>query len=288
MNYKSKGKSQKAKINVKSFQVTVLEFWKREGRHGLPWRKTRDPYAILVSEIMLQQTQVDRVVPYFEKWMRKFPTVEKLAKASLSDVLKVWSGLGYNRRAKLLRECAKKIVEKHGGKIPKDFAALVALPAIGPYTASAVRVFAFNKPDVLIETNIRTVFFHHFPMFHKSNGRTSQGTITDGEILEIAKRAAKGQDPQTWHAALMDYGAHLKKSGVRLNKKSSHYVKQSRFEGSLRQFRGIILRRLLKGSVAESALLHVDVESSYFMEQAIRDLEREGLIEKKGKSWLIA
>src|SRR3989344_3520727 len=135
-------------MSNKEFLKIVIAHWKKNGRHALPWRTIIDPYKILVSEIMLQQTQVDRVVPYFERFIKQFPTVHALAKSDLGSVLKAWSGLGYNRRAKLLRECAKEIVEKHGGKVPKNLAALVSLPAIGPYTAGAVRAFAFNQPDV--------------------------------------------------------------------------------------------------------------------------------------------
>lgn len=267
-------------MSIKRFQNVVLDHWYKMGRHNLPWRKTRDPYAILVSEIMLQQTQVDRVVPYFEKWMKRFPTVQALAKSDLASVLKAWSGLGYNRRAKLLRECAKEIVEKHSGKVPRDFAALVALPAIGPYTAGAIRVFAFNEPSVLIETNIRAVYLHHF---FPDTVNTS-----DRELQPYAERAAKGQDPRTWHAALMDYGSYVKKAVPNPSRRSKHHVRQSPFEGSLRQYRGIILRRLLQGSFSESALLKVGVEGSYFMEQALRDLDREGLIVRERGKWSLA
>jgi A/G-specific adenine glycosylase len=267
--------------DVRAFQKTVTGYWKKEGRHTLPWRTTKNPYAILVSEIMLQQTQVDRVVPYFERWMRRFPTVEKLAKTPLASVLKEWSGLGYNRRAKLLRECAEEIVEKHGGKVPKDLAALVALPAIGPYTAGAIRAFAFDEKEVFIETNIRAALIHHF--FPKSK------KVPDKKLTPILKESLLHiKSSREWYSALMDYGSHIKKTNTNPARRSKHHARQSPFEGSLRQFRGIVLRRLLKGPITESALISVEVESSYFMEQAIRDLEREGLIEKKGKKWTLA
>lgn len=274
--------------DVREFRKTVIGYWKKDGRHNLPWRKTHDPYTILVTEIMLQQTQVDRVVPYYERFIKRFSTVQALSRAPLEVVLREWSGLGYNRRAKLLRECAKEIVEKHASAVPKDFAALVALPAIGPYTAGAIRVFAFNFPDTLIETNIRTVFFHHFQVFHKYDGRPSDGIMRDAEIYRVAKEAARGQDPRTWHAALMDYGAHLKRSGVRLNERSAHYTKQSRFEGSQRQARGAVLRKLLDGPVSEKSLLTIDVKASYQIEQALRDMHREGLIDKRNKKWRLS
>jgi len=251
----------------------VVEYWKKNGRHDLPWRKTHDPYKILVSEIMLQQTQVDRVVPYFERFVKQFPTVRSLAKAPLSEVLKEWQGLGYNRRAKLLRACAREIVEKHSSRVPKDAAALVALPGIGPYTASAIRVFAFNEPDILIETNIRSAYLHHF-FPHTIN-------ISDRELQSYAEKAAQGQDPRTWHSALMDYGAHLKKTNPNPSRRSKHHVKQSKFEGSLRQLRGAILKRMVNGESMSDLRSH----SSRRFKQALAALEAEGMIEKKGKVW---
>jgi A/G-specific adenine glycosylase len=263
----------------RAFITTVTGYWKKEGRHNLPWRHT-DAYGVLVSEIMLQQTQVDRVIPYFTRWMKKFPTVEKLAKAPLADVLKEWSGLGYNRRAKLLRECAKVVVEKHDGKIPGDFAALIDLPAIGPYTAGAIRAFAFNENEVFIETNIRAaLIFHFFPKSKK---------VDDKKLIPILKDCLVHiKSAREWYSALMDYGSHLKKTNPNPSRRSKHHTKQSPFEGSLRQYRGIILRRLLDGPLAESALVKVEVEGSYFLERALRDLAREGLIEKKGKKWML-
>src|SRR4051812_18602549 len=222
---------------ISEFQKEVTKHWKKNGRHKLPWRKTSDPYKILVSEMMLQQTQVDRVIPYYKNFLKKYPSVQKLAKAKLSDVLKLWSGLGYNRRAKYLRDVAMRVVEIHKGKLPRKYEELRKLPGIGDYTARAVRVFAFNEGDALLETNIRTAFTHHFFEGVKN--------IQDKELLPVILNAAKGQDPREWHWALMDYGAYLKKSGVRINAKSAHYTKQSPFEGSMRQLRGRLLRRLM-------------------------------------------
>lgn len=262
------------------FRSTVLRFYRAQGRHTLPWRRTTS-YGVLVSEIMLQQTQVDRVIPYFEKWMKKYPTPHTLAKASLTDVLSDWSGLGYNRRAKMLRECAKAIVEKHDGALPKEREALIELPGIGPYTAGAIRAFAFNEKEVFIETNIRTVLLHHF--FPKSE------KVDDKKLLPIlAKCLVHVKSAREWYSALMDYGSHLKKTNPNPSRRSKHHTRQSRFEGSLRQFRGVILRRLLKGPLSEKALLDVEVEGSFFLEQAVRDLAREGLIEKKREKWMLA
>lgn len=267
-------------MTTAAFRKIVLTHYRESGRHALPWRKTEDPYKILVSEIMLQQTQVDRVVPYFTRWIKTFPTIRALAKALLADVLKEWSGLGYNRRAKLLRECAKEIVEKHGGKIPKDFAALVLLPAIGPYTAGAICAFAFDEKEIFIETNIRAALIHHF--FPKSK------KVDDKKLIPILKDCLHHiKSAREWYSALMDYGSHIKNTNPNPSRRSKHHTRQSRFEGSLRQMRGVILRRILKGPISHKVLLKIDTEQSYFLELALRDLEQEKMIEKKKGKWRI-
>lgn len=242
---------------------------------------------------MLQQTQVDRVIPYFNRWMTKFPTPKALARAKLIDVLREWSGLGYNRRAKFLHDAAKEIVAKYGGKVPKDFAALFALPGIGDYTAKAVRVFAFNEPEVLIETNVRSVFIHHFcssvlPV-RRSLGVGGQETaISDAELLpliaasvklcksDLHKKTTKKEDvkPREWYAALMDYGSHLKTLHPNPSRRSKHHIKQSKFEGSLRQVRGAILRAHARGENI------TDLRSPYIekFDEALESLIREGLV----------
>jgi A/G-specific adenine glycosylase len=269
------------KETVTSFRERVLDYHRKFGRHDLPWRLTRDPYAILVSEIMLQQTQVERVKEYFERWMQRFPTVQTLADASLADVLSEWQGLGYNRRGKLLRECAKAIVDRHGGNVPNDRAELIALPAIGPYTAGAIRAFAFDEPEVFIETNIRAALLHHF--FPRSQ------KVPDTKLVPILEKSLQGiKSPRVWYSALMDYGVLIKKKHPNPSRRSKHHVKQSRFEGSLRQMRGIILRRLLAGPIAQSALASVDAERTYHLEMALRAMEAEGLIVKKGRKWTLA
>ena len=144
------------------FRKIVLCHYKKHGRHHLPWRKTKNPYRILVSEIMLQQTPVDRVLPKYQEFLKQFPSIKKLAAASLGDVLRAWQGLGYNRRAKYLHQCAAVIIYDNGGIWPRTVNELQALPGIGPYTAGAVMAFAYNQPIPIIETNIRTVYLHHF------------------------------------------------------------------------------------------------------------------------------
>lgn len=218
------------------FKKTVKIHYRTKGRHHLPWRETTDPFKVLVSEVMLQQTQVDRVLPKYETFIEKWPTVEQLATASLSEVLKMWQGLGYNRRAKMLSECAQSVVARHNGEFPTTRSDLEALPGIGPYTAGAVMAFAYNKPIVMIETNIRTVFLHHF--FRE------QTDVCDRELIRYIELTLDIKKPREWYWALMDYGSYLKKTHGNQNYRSRTYVKQSKFEGSDRQIRGAILRFL--------------------------------------------
>jgi A/G-specific adenine glycosylase len=242
----------------------------------------------MVSEVMLQQTQVSRVIEKYKEFLKAFPNVRALAKAPLSNVLKVWSGMGYNRRAKYLLDAAKIIVEKHRGKIPSLYSELVELPGIGNYTASAIRVFAFNEPDVLIETNVRSVYLHHF---FKNRKR-----VSDQEISVITEKVLKGNPPaggpREWHWALMDYGAHLKRLHKNPARKSAHYAKQSKFEGSLRQVRGAILRELLKGATTQQSIYFL-IRANKKVDKkkivaAFSALARDGLITKQKRKWGIA
>ena len=256
---------------IEAFRGEVWAYYKKNGRNELPWRKTKDPYKILVSEVMLQQTQVPRVIEKYKSFVKKFPTVRALAKAKLSDVLKEWNGLGYNRRAKHLHDAAAMIVKEHSGVFPHEYASLRAIPGIGQYTANAVRVFAFNEPEVLVETNVRTAIIHHFLPKHSD--------IEDFDIEKIAAAVAVQQDPREWHSALFDYGSYLKRTGVRTNEQSAQYVRQSRFEGSLRQVRGEILRQLYADRQPKS-----DVRATL----ALATLQRDGLIKKEKGKWRIA
>lgn len=262
---------------VREFRSVVWGYWEREGRHGLPWRKTHDPYRILVSEVMLQQTQVDRVMPKYHEFLKAFPNVRALANAPLAHVLRVWSGLGYNRRAKYLHDAAKVICRDFGGNMRKALAH--PLPGVGPYTKAAVRVFAFNEPHTMLETNIRTAFMHHFV----SDDRKG---VRDADIVPLIEAAAEEQNPRTWHWALMDYGVHLKRIGVRTNHQSVHYAKQSKFEGSLRQVRGAILRALHQGPRTLRALM-IELRSQS-LGRALQGLERDGLVVKEKGKWRIA
>lgn len=264
------------------FVKLVWAYYKKEGR-SLPWRNTRDPYRILVSEVMLQQTQVDRVVPKYREFLKEFATVRALARAPLSSVLKTWSGLGYNRRAKMLHQCAKVIVNEYGGRFPKDPKKLESLPGIGPYTAGAVMAFSYNEPVVMIETNIRTVYLHHF--------FKDKEDVSDKKILEVVERTLDRKNPREWYYALMDYGAHLKKEHPNPNRRSKHYTKQSKFKGSDREIRGAILKVLTSGfknkGVSEAVLRQLPFDSRRITDQ-LDILASEGFIAKKRTRWHLA
>lgn len=258
--------SRKVPPRVIAFREEVWKYWRENGRHDLPWRKTRDPYAILASEIMLQQTQVERVIPFYERWLREFPTAAALSRASLEAALRAWNGLGYNRRAKYLHDAAKRIASEHGGRVPREYAILRTLPGAGDYTARAVRVFAYDEPDVLLETNIRAAFIHHFfPHTLK---------VHDREILVCAQKAAERQDSRTWHWALMDYGTYLKEIHPNPSRRSAHHARQSRFEGSVRQVRGAILRARARNTPIDDVRCHY---ASRF-DEALASLKRDGLL----------
>lgn len=237
---------------------------------------------------MLQQTQVDRVIPFCKNFLKKFPTARRLAAASLSDVLEAWSGLGYNRRAKLLREAAMSIQKwsyrtKFVWKTDELVRELEQLPGVGPYTARAVAAFAFNANVIFVETNIRTAVIHHFfPNVGRLTSHTS-GRISDKEIELILERALPKGKAREWYSALMDYGAHLKRSGVRVNARSASYAKQAKFEGSLRQVRGAILKALTAGK----SLTKVKKEYPDRFDPALAALARDGLIKKNGRAWAI-
>lgn len=225
------------KKDIREFRTKVLAFYRKKGRH-LPWRETLDPYKILVSEIMLQQTQVERVIPFYKKFVKLFPDFYSLARASDRSVLLAWQGLGYNRRALYLKRAAKVVVKEHGGKLPKNYSALVKLPGVGKGTAGALLAFAFNTPVVFIETNIRRAFLHHF--FTKRRG------VSDKELFPLIESALLARDPRRWYSALMDYGTMLLETFENANRESAHYTRQSKFEGSKRELRGKILRFRLK------------------------------------------
>jgi A/G-specific adenine glycosylase len=226
---------------------------------------------------MLQQTQTERVEPYWIRWIEKWPGPEDLARASLEEVLQAWSGLGYNRRARYLRDCARIITDNHGGKVPESPKELAKLPGIGPYTAGAIACFAYNHPSVFIETNIRAVILH-FYFKDKEN-------VRDGEIMPILEETLDTENPRKWYWALMDYGAALKKLTANPNRRSRHYAKQSPFEGSFRQLRGSIIRSLVSTGpgTAEDLRGRIDKETeSGELYRALETLEKELMVAEEG------
>ena len=222
---------------VKRFREAVHDF-ARTGRRMMPWRETTDPYAILVSELMLQQTQTGRVGAFYSAFITRFPTFESLASSPFSEVLKQWQGLGYNRRARFLYDCASIVVSRHAGRLPSEVDQLKALPGIGPYTAAAVAAFAFGTPVSMIETNIRRVFIHFF-----FRGR---GRVRDAEIMPLVEATLDRDDPRGWYYALMDYGASLVGLVPNPNRQSAHYNRQAPFAGSVREVRGRILHEVTR------------------------------------------
>jgi A/G-specific adenine glycosylase len=245
------------------------------GEHGrdLPWRKTSDPYHILVSEVMLQQTQVDRVIPKYVSFIRRFPDFASLASASSSEVLGEWQGLGYNRRALSLQKAAKTVMKDHGGVLPQDKATLMTLPGIGDYTASAIRAFAFNQPDAVIETNIRAVFIHHF--------FPEEERVADAQLLPVVEAAIDRDNPRRWYQALMDYGVRLKQQD-NASRRSAHHRPQSRFQGSRRQARGEILRILLeRRTLAPDSLRAAIAAWDGRFEDALSAMLKEGVVTER-------
>ena len=270
------------------FRKLIEAYYKKSGRHDLPWRKTTDLYRILVSEMMLQQTQVERVIPFYKNFLKKFPTARRLAAAPLSEVRKSWQGLGYNRRAKLLHAAAKELaVTSDLGTRSNLVTELEKLPGVGPYTARAVAAFAFNQDVVVIETNIRTAVMHHF----FPNRKKVSDTEIEKILLQVLPKGlpAGRQGSREWYSALMDYGAHLKRSGISHNEKSATYAKQSKFVGSLREARGAILRLLARKPAAQASITKLfDISRRAQMLEALRALSAEGLVKAKDGTYSLA
>jgi A/G-specific adenine glycosylase len=255
-------------VDIAVFKETI---WQRgdELFRPMPWRTDTQPYYVMVSEIMLQQTQVDRVIPKFNAFINTFPTVEVLSNASLADVLQLWSGLGYNRRAKFLHEAAKMIVNEFNGVFPETAKELLRLPGVGVNTAGAMLAYSFNQPAIFIETNIRTVYFYHL-----FEGRTD---VSDAELRAIVESTIDKENPREWYWALMDYGSFLKRNGTGLNNVSKHYKKQSPLKGSVREVRGQILKQLMNADIDEPSLrLQLDADERF--DTALQALKSEGLV----------
>jgi A/G-specific adenine glycosylase len=264
---------------IRRFQQRIYDHYRKNGR-VLPWRRTHDPYKILLSELMLQQTQVKRVFEKYKEFLRRFPTIQSVARAPLRAIFEQWQGLGYNRRALALKKLAVIIVDRYGGRIPREIEVLKALPGVGAATAGAVCAFALDKPVVFIETNIRSVFIHFF--------FRDRGEVKDSEIFPLVEQTLDAKRPRDWYYALMDYGASLKEKLPNPGRRSAHYTRQSPFEGSLRQVRGMILRTLVKQPViSEPALVKAINRDAVMVRQALKRLRTEGFIVKKRKRFFI-
>lgn len=257
------------------FQETVWDYYARHGRNSMPWRQPDlsgqfDPYKIMVSEIMLQQTQVARVTVKYKEFTSQFPSLQALASADLGDVLRAWQGLGYNRRAKFIWQAAQIAVEKYNGRLPQDITELVKLPGIGKNTAGAIMAYAWNLPVAYVETNIRTVYIYHFFQ--------NMEQVSDNDILSLVTKTLPEDADQVreWYWALMDYGQFIKQTQGNLNKLSNTYAKQSSFEGSKRQIRGAVLRLL-----AANEMNKLDIKSAIEdsrLSLVLDDLVKEGII----------
>jgi A/G-specific adenine glycosylase len=255
---------------IAEFQNAVWDHYKARGR-SFPWRDIDNGWGVLVSEVMLQQTQTSRVVSYWLRWMEKWPTPQALADASLDDVLREWAGLGYNRRGRFLKLAAETIVQEHKGHVPRTKEELIKLPGIGPYTAGAILCFAYNEPVVFIETNIRSALLHFF--FHDEKG------VPDRLLLPILEQTLDRQQPRQWYYALMDYGAQLKKITQNPSRRSAHYTRQSPFKGSLREARGYIVRYLAEQGPASLEALSKSSAIEYErLKAAIESLSKEGMV----------
>jgi A/G-specific adenine glycosylase len=304
---------------IERFRERVWEFYRDHGR-DLPWRREVTPYGVFVSEIMLQQTQVARVLARWGRWLKRFPDFEALAAASVAEVLAEWQGMGYNRRALWLKAAAGMVMGEFGGELPQDPEVLVRLPGVGPNTAESVAAFAYGWPSVFVETNIRRVFIHHFgelaplllaPEHPASVRRTpsvssgeavaepapgsQQGVpaplpasypervISDAQLRPLIEAALDRESPREWYWALMDYGADLAKRVPNPNRRSKHYNVQSKFEGSVRQLRGEVLRRLLAGP---KTMVELGMEDER-LPMVLAALVKEGFVTREGQMYVL-
>lgn len=258
---------------ISAFQQLIYAFYKEHGR-SFAWRVHHDSYRVVVSEIMLQQTQTYRVEPKFEQFITTFGSFAELANADMRDLFCVWQGLGYNRRAKALHAIAQQVMHEYDGVLPESVELLQTLPGIGYATASSICAFAFNMPTVFIETNIRAVFIH---TFFANNSEA----ISDKTLLPLIEQTLDRTQPRQWYYALMDYGVYLKKEHKNPARRSAHYTKQSRFEGSDRQIRGAIIRQLANnGAVSRQDLVVVINDDAPRVERILDQLIAEGMIQQ--------
>lgn len=264
-------------MNDDLFIKTVWDYYNKNKRK-MPWRDDTSPYSIFISEVMLQQTQVARVLVKYPLFISVFPNFKSLSHADTSLLLSTWQGMGYNRRALYLKSAAQTIMEKYKGILPEDPLLLDELPGIGYATACSIAAFAYNKPVSFIETNIRRVYIHHY-FSDKEN-------ITDSDVLSHVERTVQKNNAREWYWALMDYGAYLATQVDNPNKKSRYYKKQTKFEGSIREVRGGVIKLLLKKPLTKKELENVYKDDERLF-TAIEQLEKEGFIVMKGKKYSI-
>jgi A/G-specific adenine glycosylase len=265
---------------IEWFQKTIYSYYQNYGR-DFPFRREITPYYVLISEIMLQQTQTGTVTDKYQKFLELFPDFYSLSKAPLEKILSVWKGLGYNRRAVALKRIAEIIINEYDGKLPESIEILNSFPQIGPNTAASIYTFAFNKPVVFIETNIRRVFIYFF--------FPGKENIRDKDILPLIEKTIDPANPRLWYYALMDYGVMLKKNHPELNKRSAHYRKQAPFIGSNRSLRGEILKLLIElKSIEEIKFTKKLKFKREKIANALNQLEKEGFIKRDGKNIVIA
>ena len=257
----------------------------------LPWRNTRDPYEIWISEVMLQQTQVARVLTRWERFLSRFPTVDALAAASSGDVVEEWQGMGYNRRALALKRAADICAARYGGAMPEGVEELVKLPGIGEATAAGITAFSRDVPCIYIETNVRAVFIHRF--------FPDEERVTDRQLRPLVEAACPTEDVRGWYYALLDVGAHLKRTQGNPSRRAAAYTRQSAFEGSRRQKRSWLLREVMAspGIESEELLARLNriereagrdgVDRATF-DSVMADLEREGFFVRSASGWRIA
>ena len=275
-------------MKISESQITTfcksLEPYLDDKQRTLPWRSTQNPYHIMVSEVMLQQTQVNRVIPKYQQWINQWPTIESLAGASTHEALSTWQGLGYNRRGLNLKRAAGVILDTHQGIVPSDKKELLALPGIGEYGAGAILTFAHNQPHLLLETNIRTVLFHHF-----FSDQETDHKITDRELKTVLAELIKNVSPtnyRRWYWGLMDYGVELKKTIGNLNRQSSTYTRQSAFSGSHRQARSLILQYILDHPLTSLADIsqNICLSKKFSHTDILESLIKDGFIQVEDTS----
>ena len=255
---------------ISTFQHIIYDYYTDHER-AFPWRESCDPYHILLSEMMLQQTQTHRVLPFYEKFLSTWPTFKEMSEASLTDILSLWKGLGYNRRALALKKIALAAVEKYAGTLPDDQKLLMELPMIGPATSAAVLAFAYRRPALYLETNIRRVLLYFF--FDGVEG------VKDRQLYELLERVLDPEDPKNWYYAFMDYGVFLKRKVPNPNRRSAHYTKQGKFENSNRQIRGELLTIFTQqGALSIDTIVNSLSFPCERIQCCIDALEREGFI----------